>query len=148
MPMPSSRKHYLILSLLMGAAVVAAYALCSMGRELSNQAASGFAAELPPSARDIREQKVDMFPDWEYYLTARMPEQDCEAWLLKLAQKESLQLTTEHKWLNGKGDWAPALPPPWWQLSDAAAHYHGRQGDVNTCAQCAGGTFFYWMGSH
>lgn len=107
-----------------------------------------FGGGLPPSANDIHEQDIDMFPDWEYYFRASMPAQDCEALLAKVASQEGLRPISEHQWLDGQGDWGPATPPAWWQPTWAGGHHHGRRGDVNTCAMCRGGIFYYRIGSH
>ena len=107
-----------------------------------------FGGELPRSASDIQEQQIDMFPDWEYYVRARMPIQDCGALLAKVASQENLLPVATHRWLDGKGDWGPASPPMWWHPTWPGSHHHGRQGDVNTCAMCVDGIFYYWSGSH
>jgi hypothetical protein len=107
-----------------------------------------FGGRLPPSASDIHEQDIDMFPDWEYYFRASMPAQDCEALLAKVASQEGLQPISEHRWLDGRGDWGPATPPAWWEPTWADGHHHGRSGDVNTCSMCRGGIFYYWTGAH
>lgn len=107
-----------------------------------------FGGALPASASDIHEEEIDMFPDWEYYFRASMPTRDCEALLAKVAAKERLKLIAEHDWMGGQGDWSPGLPPTWWQPTWAGGHYHGRSGDVNTCAMCNNGVFYYWSGSH
>lgn len=107
-----------------------------------------FGGGLPPTASDVYEQSIDMFPDWEYYFRASLPTQDCEVLLTKVASQESLQPISEHDWLDGRGDWGPATPPAWWQPTWVGGHHHRRRGDVNTCAMCRGGIFYYWMGSH
>lgn len=107
-----------------------------------------FGGDLPASATDIREEDKDLFPDWEYYARATMPAADCDALLRNVAGKEGLLPITEHQWNDGAGDWSPGSPPPWWQPTFANGHYHGRKGDVNTCAGCENGMFFYWSGSH
>lgn len=107
-----------------------------------------FGGELPPSASDVLVYDVDMFPDWEYYVRASMSAQDCEDLLAKVASREGLQPISEHRWLDGKGDWGPLNPPIWWQPPWTSSHHHRRRGDVNTCAMCTGGTFYYWTGSH
>lgn len=107
-----------------------------------------FGGDLPPSASDIHEQDVDMFPDWEYYFRATMPNSDCQALLAKVSSEENLHSVTEHDWRDGKGDWGPAMPPLWWKPMWADGHQHGRTGDVNTCAMCREGVFYYWSGSH
>lgn len=107
-----------------------------------------FGGDLPPSASDIHEENVDMFPDWEYYLRATMPRKDCAALLAKVSSEEHLHPVTEHEWLGGKGDWGPGIPPSWWTPNWVDGHQHGRTGDVNTCAMCRDGVFYHWSGSH
>ncbi len=136
-----SYRHLLRLSVL--ALVIAMMLSCKGGKKHV-----AFGGGLPQSASDIHEKEVEMFPDWEYYLRATMPGPDCDALLAKVVRQENLGYITEHRWLDGKGDWGPAVPLGWWQPTWAGGHYHGRQGDVNTCAMCRDGIFYYWTGSH
>ncbi len=89
-----------------------------------------------------------MFPDWEYYLRATMPRKDCEALLVKVSNEEHLRPVAEHQWLDGKGDWGPGNPPVWWKPTWVGGHQHGHNRDLNTCAMCRDGLFYYWTGSH
>ncbi|MBK8255272.1 MAG: hypothetical protein IPK82_21755 [Polyangiaceae bacterium] len=107
-----------------------------------------FGGMLPPSAVDVREVSVDMFPDWEYYVRATMPGPDCEALLVTLAGKEGLAPLMEHRFDGGNGEWGPGQPPVWWAPVYDGGHFHGKAGDVNTCAMCRDGIFYYWQGSH
>ncbi|HRI69046.1 MAG TPA: hypothetical protein PK156_32675, partial [Polyangium sp.] len=107
-----------------------------------------FGGGLPASVTDVHEEDIDMFPDWEYYFRATMPNADCEALLAAVVAKEKLHFITEHDWFDGRGDWSPGKPPAWWKPSYAGGHHHGRSGDINICAMCRSGMFYYWTGSH
>lgn len=131
------------MSLLFMVSVVAA-SCCNSGTNTRRP----FGGHLPPTVTDLHEEHVDMFPDWEYYFRATMPSPDCDVLLANVVREEKLTLIAEHDWKDGKGDWGPGRPPAWWKPNDAGGHYHGRAGDVNTCAMCREGKFYYFSGSH
>lgn len=115
---------------------------------LSGCKEKGHGWDLPPTATNVQVAEIDMFPDWEYYFRATMPPADCEALLLAVAAKEHLTKIAAHDFQDGRGDWGPMSPPGWWGPEPAGSHHHGRTGDVNTCAMCSDGVFYYWQGSH
>jgi len=68
--------------------------------------ASEFRSELPRSAEEIQEHIVDLFPDWDYYLKAKITKEEFDEFT------EDLEL--EHNPIRGEAT-IPFRGPDWWK---------------------------------
>jgi hypothetical protein len=96
--------------------------------------ANHFRSTLPFSAQDVQTASVDFFPDWSYYLKARLPEEDFARYVQDLE-------------LGFCGDEAPywvvwhtLTAPAWWDpTSDISETYCLKQGDIWALAKYENG---------
>jgi hypothetical protein len=72
---------------------------------------------LPASATEIRDEALDVFPDSAYFLKARMPQEDFEAYCMAIRLSPHYPgrvYTDQDHWLS----WSSVHKLEWWDPSD------------------------------
>jgi len=105
---------------------------------------SDYRKALPPTATDIHEKRVDMFPDYTLFLKARMAREDYDAYVKKVGLGPPLKIQTNSPWeMWAEGDGWGAKPPAWWNPTSADPGSVGASsGRANTLAQYENGYLY------
>ena len=142
----SSRKRYVLaaaVGTVLVVAVVGCYCLALLIRgDVPTQ--SRYQKALPPTATDVHEVNVDMFPDWTLFLKARMSRADYDAYITKMGFGPPSTVQTNSQWtMWADGKCWGATPPVWWNPSSSDPGTVGASsGRVTTLAKYENGYLY------
>ena len=105
--------------------------------------ANHFRSALPFSAQEVQTASVDLFPDWDYYLKAKLPEEDFPRYVQDL----ELQFCGDDPdfWVA----WHGLDTPAWWDpTGDTSETYCLEEGDIWTLAKYESGHVYLRAFSH
>lgn len=146
-------KRIHLVAIVVGAVVVlAAVVMFSVGgRDVLTE--SPLRRALPGSATDVHDLYVDMDQDYSYYLAARLPREDFEAYC---AGQNLTPHTPERIYTDGTEwlDWGamtlnPSEPMDWWLPTESlAGTYVNQQGHHWTMAKWQDGVIYVKAISH